>query len=198
MKFGKTARGAVGYLLEFVTDIVMNADGTIDAKGADDRDVSAAVGWHFGFYSRPKDGSVGVTLNFMGMSLLIAYRDQQFEMSLEKGEVGMQNAFSASMLLDKNGNVIQKPGGSGKVRLGDLATTDDAVLGTSYRTALNNFLTSFTTFNTALKTLTNALVPTTGVTPGAPATFATASGVMDGAVSALKSANYLSSTVALK
>lgn len=103
MKLGKKARGAVGYIVEFVTDIVMAADGVVEAKGADDRDVSAATGWHFGYYSRPKDGAQGVVLNFLGLSFLIAYRDSQYEMSLSKGEVGMQNAFGASILLNKNG-----------------------------------------------------------------------------------------------
>lgn len=101
----KVAERAVNYALEYVTEIVMNDDGTIDASGAGDRPVTTEVGPRFGFYSRTKDGAVGVVLRFAGLSFLVAYADAQFSMSLQKGEVGLQNAFGANILLDKNGIV---------------------------------------------------------------------------------------------
>jgi hypothetical protein len=116
----RVAASATEFLLERVTDLVFNDDGSVDGKGLDDRDVpTTSPGYHFGFYSRPNDGAVGVVVRFLGLSFLAAWRDKQFEMSLNKGECGMQNAFSASVLLDKNGNVIFN-GGDAKVgRVGD-------------------------------------------------------------------------------
>lgn len=105
MMFGieRVARKATELLLERVTDLVFNDDGSVDGKGLDQRDVpTTSPGYHFGFYSRPKDGAVGVVVRFLGLSFLAAWRDKQFEMSLEKGEVGLQNAFGANVLLDKN------------------------------------------------------------------------------------------------
>lgn len=67
---------------------------------------------------------------------------------------------------------------SSLIELGGDSATDFMVLGTTFKNAL-------TTLITALNTLTNALVPTTGVTPGAPATFTTA-------VSTFLATNYLS------
>ncbi len=95
-------------MVDFVTDLVFADDGTATGKGIGDSDLDAAVGWHFGFYSRPKDGTQGVAVKVDGQgnsSFLIAFRDKRYEMTLEKGECGMQNAFEAKVLLDKDGKV---------------------------------------------------------------------------------------------
>jgi hypothetical protein len=188
-------------MVQLVTGIEIDEDGTATCQGADGDELEPTVGWHFGFYSRPADGARGAVLKADGRgntALLFCYRDKQYELSLQKGEAGVQNAFGASTLWDKNGNIIATPGGSGKVQLGGATTPDAAVLGTTFDAALDSFLTSMTVFNTALQTLANALVPTTGVAPGAPAAFVTASGLFAAAINTLKNANYLSQTVALK
>lgn len=139
----KVAARAVNYALEYVTGIVMNDDGTIDASGAGDRPVTTETGQRFGFYSRTKDDAVGVVLSFAGLSFLVAYADAQFSMSLQKGEVGIQNAFSASVLLDKNGNVTQIPGGSGKVQAGAASGNEPMVLGNTLQTRLADLEAKF-------------------------------------------------------
>jgi phage gp45-like len=95
-------------IVETVTDIAFGDGGKVTAKGIDDQDIEAVVGYHFGFYSRPNDGATGVVVKLGGKganSILIAFRDTQYELSLEKGEVGIANAFGASMLFKKNGTV---------------------------------------------------------------------------------------------
>lgn len=140
----RVARRATEFLLERVTDLVFNDDGSVDGKGLDDRDVpTTSAGYHFGFYSRPKDGAVGVVVRFLGLSFLAAWRDKQFEMSLNKGECGMQNAFSASVLLDKNGNIVSVPGGSGKVLAGAASGTEPMVLGNKLETRLSDLEAKF-------------------------------------------------------
>lgn len=117
-------------MVQFVTGISFDDDGNATSKGMDDEDIESAVGWHFGFYSKPKDGPSGVVLKADGQgntSFLIAYRDKQYELSLQKGECGVQNAFGASTKWDKNGNIISTPGGSGTVQL---AGTDYSLLKT--------------------------------------------------------------------
>lgn len=109
-------------LVEIVTGVSIDADGVFTAKGADDHELDGAVGWQFGFYSRTKGGVNGVVLKADGQgntSFLIAFRDKQYELSLKEGEVGIKNAFNASVLLDENGQVVLN-GGSAKVsRVGD-------------------------------------------------------------------------------
>jgi hypothetical protein len=188
-------------MVERVTDLAFSDTGTATSKGLGDGELFSAVGYHFGFYSRPNDGARGVVLKADGQgntSFLIAWRDKQYELSIDKGEVGIQNAFSAYTKWDKNGNIISTPGGSGKVQLGGDTTPDAAVLGTTFDAALDTFLTALTVFVAAANTLGLALVPTTGVTPGAPATFTAAATAMTNASNALKNANYLSNVVALK
>jgi hypothetical protein len=118
-------------IAEFVTELVFDADGNATAKGLDDHNLAPTAGYHFGFYSRPKDGARGIVLKLGGegnSSILVAFRDKQYEMTLEKGECGMQNAFEASILLDANGkitatakagaNIQLTVSGAGKVDLG--------------------------------------------------------------------------------
>jgi hypothetical protein len=122
---------------------VFNDNGTVDGKGANDRPVSTKAGYHFGFYSRPKDKAVGIVVRFLGLSFLAAFRDKQFELSLQKGEVGVQNAFSASTLWDKDGNIVSVPGGNGKVKLGAASGTQPAALGDALQTRLADLESKF-------------------------------------------------------
>jgi hypothetical protein len=95
--------------VQFVTGLVFTDDGTATCKGIADDDLEPTVGWNFGFYSRPKDGARGVIVKADGKgntAILFAYRDRQYELSLEKGECGMKNAFDAKILLDKDGKVV--------------------------------------------------------------------------------------------
>lgn len=111
-------------LVEFVTDLVFDSEGVATSKGLDDQPLESLVGWHFGFYSRPKDGARGVVLKADGQgntSFIFTFFDKQYEMTLEKGEIGMQNAFSASILLDKNGNVVVNGGSKKVARVDDTA-----------------------------------------------------------------------------
>ncbi len=111
-------------MIEFVTDLKFSDDDGLVAKGKDihDEDIEPSVGYHFGFYSRPKDGARGIVVKVGGRgntSVLVAFRDKQYEMTLEKGECGMKNAFDASILLNKDGEILLN-GGSAKVgRVGD-------------------------------------------------------------------------------
>lgn len=102
-------RERIAGMIEIVSDLVMDSDGKTASKGADDHELDSQAGWHFGFYSRPKDNARGVVLKADGQgntSFLICWRDKQYEMTLEKGEVGIQNAFQAKILLDKNGAIV--------------------------------------------------------------------------------------------
>jgi phage gp45-like len=93
-------------MVQYVTDLAFDADGNVSGKGMDDEEFDAAVGYHFGFYSRPKDNAHGVIIKADGQgntSFLFCFRDKQYELSLQKGEVGAQNAFSAYWLLNQNG-----------------------------------------------------------------------------------------------
>lgn len=93
-------------MVEFVTDVRFDDNGVATSKGGGDHELESAVGWHFGFYSKPNDGGNGVVLKADGQgntSFLIAYRDKQYEMSLQKGEVGAKNAFDAYWLLNDDG-----------------------------------------------------------------------------------------------
>jgi len=95
-------------MVEYVTDVKVDEDGNATCSGVDDHPLAPTVGYHFGFYSRPNDGARGLVLKADGQgntSFLIAWRDKQYELSLEKGECGMKNAFDAQILLDKNGIV---------------------------------------------------------------------------------------------
>lgn len=95
-------------MIEAVTDLAFGDNGKVTAKGIDDQDIEAVVGYHFGFYSRPNDGATGVVVKLGGKganSVLVAFRDTQYEMSLQKGEVGIQNAFGSTMLFKKDGTI---------------------------------------------------------------------------------------------
>ncbi len=93
-------------MVDFVTDLVFSDDGAATGEGVGNAKIDASVGWHFGFYSRPKDGARGIVVKADGQgnnSILVAFRDVQYEMTLQKGEVGAQNAFSSYWLLNKDG-----------------------------------------------------------------------------------------------
>jgi len=134
-------------MVQLVTDLIFDSDGNATCKGVDDDDeLAPTVGWHFGFYSRPNDGGRGVVFKADGQgntSFLLAWRNKQYELSLQKGEVGVQNAFGASTLWDKNGNITSVPGGSGKVLLGAASGTEPAVLGNKLETRLADLESKF-------------------------------------------------------
>lgn len=110
-------------MVEFVTDIVMGDDGTTTSNASSEDDqLTSQAGWHFGFYSRPKDGARGVVLKADGQgntSFLLAWRDKQYELTLEKGEVGIKNAFDATILLNEDGEIIMNAGTAKVARVGD-------------------------------------------------------------------------------
>jgi phage gp45-like len=165
------ARGRL--MVEIVDQIVMGSDGTAAAVGTagiddDGHQLDTVVGWQFGFYSRPNDGVRGLVLKADGQgntAFLLAYRDMQYELSLNKGECGMQNAFSASVLLDQNGNVTAVPGGSGKVLLGAASGTQPAVLGDTLETRLADLEAKFLAHMHQVSGATSAPVT------GCPGTF---------------------------
>lgn len=108
-------------MVEFVTDIVMAGDGTTTSNASSEDDkLTSQASWHFGFYSRPKDGARGIVLKADGRgntSFLIGYRDTQYEVTLEKGEVAIKNAFDAQILLDKDGAIAANSKTGQKVTL---------------------------------------------------------------------------------
>jgi phage gp45-like len=109
-------------MVQLVEDLVFDSDGNFTAKGADDENIGGTVGYHFGFYSRPNDGTRGVLVKADGQgntSFLFAWRDKQYELSLEKGEVGIQNAFSATILLNADGEIVMNGGTAQVARVGD-------------------------------------------------------------------------------
>ena len=111
----------LGGMITLVTDLDIDDSGNAtctDTEEGDDLDPT--VGYHFGFYSRPKTKVSGLVVKIGGKgnhSIAIAFRDRQYEMKLQKGECGVQNAFGASTLWDQNGNVITTPGSGGTVQL---------------------------------------------------------------------------------
>lgn len=110
-------------MVQMVTDLVFDSDGNASGTGADEESIDPTVAYHFGFYSRPKDGARGVVLKADGQgntSFLIGFRDKQYELMLNKGEVGMANAFGASVLLDQNGLVNLNGNDQSAVRGEDL------------------------------------------------------------------------------
>lgn len=111
-------RNRIAGMIEFVTDIVMDSDGMATSQGMDEDDkIDSVAGWQFGFYSRPKDSARGLVVKADGQgntSVLLCVWDRQYELTLEKGEVGIQNAFSASILLNDDGEVVFN-GGTKKV-----------------------------------------------------------------------------------
>jgi phage gp45-like len=132
----------LGAVLEFVTDLVMAASGSTTSKGGGDHELESEAGWHFGFYSRPLDGARGVVLKADGQgntSFLIGYRDTQYELTLEKGEVGIKNAFDAEILLDENGQVVVNQGTKKVARVDDTLTASSALAtwALAVETALN-------------------------------------------------------------
>jgi hypothetical protein len=133
-------------MVQFVTGVEIDGDGNATCQGADGEEFAPTVGYHFGFYSRPAKSARGVIIKADGQgntSFLIAWRDKQYELSLQKGECGVQNAFGASTLWDKNGNVITTPGGSGKVQLGGASGNQPAVLGNTLQTRLADLEAKF-------------------------------------------------------
>lgn len=100
-------------MVEFVTDIVMDDDGTATCKGGKSDDdeghpIDAAVAWQLGFYSRPLDGASGVVMKSSGkggVAFLVGWRNRQYEVALEKGEVAVANEAGAVSKWDKDGKI---------------------------------------------------------------------------------------------
>jgi phage gp45-like len=137
-------------MIEFVTDLVFGENDVATCKGLGDHELEPVAGWHFGFYSRPRDGARGLVVKLGGegnSSFLIAYRDKQYEITLEKGEVGIANAFEAQILLNKDGEVVVN-GGTKKV-----ARVDDTL------TASANLTTWAQAVETALNAATSPILP---------------------------------------
>jgi phage gp45-like len=111
----ETAVAPLRLMFELVTDGSVDDDGAFSGDGLDGEGIDGQIGWHFGFYSRPRDGFTGVVAKLGGgaSSLLFAFRDKQYEIALEKGEVAMVSAAGARHLLDKDGN-IKTDAASGK------------------------------------------------------------------------------------
>lgn len=141
-------------LIEFVSDVVFSKNGKATSKGLGDHELESEVGWQFGFYSRPNDGSRGIVLKADGQgntSLLVCYRDRQYELELEKGEVGIANAFDAKILLDKNGSiaVTSKTGQKVTINGSDSAAVMDTLIAdlktwvTTVNTVLGSNATAF-------------------------------------------------------
>lgn len=133
-------RNRIAGMIEFVTDIVMDSDGVATSQGMDEDDkIDSVAGWQFGFYSRPKDSARGLVVKADGQgntSVLLCVWDRQYELTLEKGEVGIQNAFSASILLNDDGEIVLN-GGTKKVARVDDTTTNGTLellggIGTSF------------------------------------------------------------------
>lgn len=134
-------------MVQFVTGVDFDDNGVATGTGVDDDDkIDSAVGFHFGFYSRPKQGANGVVLKADGQgnsSFMFSWGDKQYALTLSRGEVGVQNAFGASTVWDKDGNVITTPGGSGKVKLGGASGLEPAVLGNTLQTRLADLESKF-------------------------------------------------------
>lgn len=102
-------------MVEYVTGIVMDDDGSVTAKGSKSDDdegheLDANAGWHLGFYSRPLDGAVGFVVKpggHGGGSILIAWRDRQYELSLEKGDTAMTNGDGSAYVKINNAGKIE-------------------------------------------------------------------------------------------
>lgn len=127
-------RSPLAFMVQLVTGVNIDGDGNATCDGADGEEIEPTVGWHFGFYSRPNNGARGVVLKADGRgntAFLIAWRDQQYELSLQQGECGMKNAFDAYVLLNQAG-VLELNGKSYKAVLGDLmkAAYDGHIHGT--------------------------------------------------------------------
>lgn len=109
-------RNRIAGMIEFVTDVVMDDDGVSTSQGMDEDDeIESVAGWNFGFYSRPKDGARGLVVKADGQgntSVLVCAWDRQFEFALNKGEVGIGNAFEAQVYLTNGGNVEIDSGGT--------------------------------------------------------------------------------------
>lgn len=103
-------------MVEIVTGLVMGSNGVTTSKASgDDDEIEAETAWHFGFYSRPLDGARGVILKADGQgntALLIGYRDMQYEFALNKGEVGISNAYEAQIYLTNGGDIEIDSGGT--------------------------------------------------------------------------------------
>lgn len=118
----KKALERLKFMVQLVTGLRVDDDGNFTAKGADDEDLDGTVGWHFGFYSKPKDDARGAIVKADGrgnVAFLFCFRDKQYELSLQQGEVGLKNAYEAYLLLNSAG-VLELNGKSYKAVLGDL------------------------------------------------------------------------------
>jgi phage gp45-like len=173
MKRRPNALARLASMVEVVTGIKMTSAGVVTSQGAEDdgdHELDSEAAWHFGFYSRPLDGARGVVLKADGQgntSFLIGYRDTQYELTLEKGEVGIKNAFDAEILLDENGQVIVNQGTKKVARVDDTLTRS---------TALATWAAAVDVALTALQGAAGAVVPV--IT--APTTFASAAGTAGG------------------
>lgn len=135
-------------IFELVTDLSVADDGTWSGEGVDNGDLAGVMGYHFGFQSRPRDGFTGVCAKLGAdgtNSILFAFRDSQYEITLQKGEVAMVSAAGAVHLLDKDGGISSVPAAGQKVRHGATSGTQPSVLGNALETRLADLEAKFLT-----------------------------------------------------
>jgi hypothetical protein len=95
-----------GLTAEIVTDLAVNDDGGALGKGLGDRDLGGDFAGQYGIYSRPLDGADGIALNLDGagnFSILIGYRNRQYEVQIEKGEVLLRDDQGQTFHLKRDG-----------------------------------------------------------------------------------------------
>lgn len=160
---------------------------------------------NYGFTGVPLEGAEAVVVFVGGRrdhGLAIAVDDRRYRVKgLKPGEVAIYTDEGDQITIKRGGNITVK--GAAKVivdsPLVELAqpATDAAVKGTTYRAAEDTLITSLSAFATAAGVLAAALVPGTGVAPGAQAPFAAAVAAFTAAVATFSGASstYLSTKV---
>lgn len=143
---------ALAFVVEHVTDLVFGSNGDVDAEGmrSDENErghrIKASAAWHLGFYSRPLDGASGVVARVggRGATFLVSYRNRQYEISLEKGEVAMANEAGARVLLNKDGKI------AADAKAGQIV----ALNGEDYFALKDTLLAAINTFTDSVKQIT--------------------------------------------
>lgn len=161
---------------------------------------------NYGFTGVPLEGAEGVVLFVGGKrehGLAVAVDDRRYRIkNLNPGEVAVYTDQGDKIVIERGGTI--RVTGATKVvvdaPLVELAgNTESAVKGTTYRSAEDTMLTALSTFVTAAGTLAAALVPGTGVAPGAQAPFAAAVVAFTASIASFQgaAATYLSTKVKL-
>jgi phage gp45-like len=115
-----------GLTAEIVTDLAVNDDGGALGKGLGDRDLGGDFAGQYGIYSRPLDGADGIALNLDGagnFSILIGYRNRQYEVQIEKGEVLLRDDQGQTFHLKRDGIYLSTPKNNIVIQDGTAAAT---------------------------------------------------------------------------